>query len=313
MSQESGSAPSPRSLDSASLRATAIEAALATGPGIRAAFRGGVTAREKTNAHDLVTDSDENAERILAEFLLKAYPDSTFWGEENTQGADSNSSQEILEWIVDPIDGTSNFVHGVAMFSVSIAATINQELVAGVVYDPIAEIVFSADESGAFINDQPLARNSAAAIRSDERTLSLFTDYPSAEAIAQDGQLALEAFGDLVETFATVRRPVSTAQSLAHIAAGWSDVWFGFGLKAWDVAAGAFIVQQAGGRFEAIGDSALESSVENFSEYDDAHPLTAPAYFALGPGVESETTYSWVTRILDQRAHGPQPDQPSFR
>lgn len=313
MAQDSSSGASSRPLDSASLRATAIEAALATGPGLRAAFRGGIAAREKTNSHDLVTDSDENTERILADILLSAYPNSTFWGEENTQEDRVDQDRQALEWIVDPIDGTSNFVHGVALFSVSIAATINHELVAGVVYDPIAEIVFSADESGAFINDQPLVPTDSGVVRSDENRMSLFTDYPSAEAIVQDGQLALDAFGDLVETFATVRRPVSTAQSLAHLAAGWSDVWFGFGLKVWDIAAGAYILEQAGGHFEPVGDPTMESLFQQNSEYDDAHPLTAPAYFALGPGVESETTYSWITRILDQRMHGRQPDQPSYR
>ncbi len=304
MTQDSSSAVSPSALDSASLRAVAIAAAQATGPGLRSAFRGGVTSREKTNAHDLVTDFDEDTERILADYLLNAYPESTFWGEEDTQSHSAGIAE--LEWIVDPIDGTSNFVHGIALFSVSIAATINQELVAAVVYDPIAEIVFSADEFGAYINDTKMSREDDASqpLRSDERSLSLLTDYPSAEAIAEDGPLALEAFGDLVTTFATVRRPVSSAQSLAHVAAGWSDVWFGFGLKAWDIAAGAFIVQQAGGHFEAIGDATADTLAQRISEDDDVHPLTAPAYFALGPGVESETTYGWITRILEHRQRG---------
>ncbi|APF40587.1 inositol monophosphatase family protein [Neomicrococcus aestuarii] len=304
---------SSETVSSTALRATAVEAALAAGPALRAAFRGGVSAREKSNAHDLVTDVDVATERTLADILRTAYPESTFWGEESTQGARPTESgkapeKSALEWIVDPIDGTSNFVHGVALFSISIAATLNQQLVAGVVYDPIADLLFSADEHGAYLNGEPLptvtqtpradaalAQGSGVVLEPrSERSLSLFTDYPSAETIAEDGTLALEAFGDLVTTYATVRRPVSTAQSLVHLAAGWSDVWFGFGLKAWDVAAGAFIIQQAGGRFEAIRPA-------DSSQYDDAHPLTAPAHYALGPGVESETARVWVARILEQR------------
>ena len=116
------------------------------------------------------------------------------------------------------------------------------------------------------------------------------TDYPSAEAIALDGDAALRAFGELVTTYATVRRKVSAALALAHVAAGWTDVTLGLDTNPWDVAAGAFLVRQAGGRYLPF-------------RYDDgerpAHE--APCFVALGPGTEAPTAVGLVERLVEAR------------
>lgn len=259
------------------LRAIAEDAARGVGPMLRLAFRSGAEATQKKNAHDLVTEFDRASEAALAEHLFSACPDSRLLGEE---GGPRGTGR--IEWIVDPIDGTSNFAHGVAFFCVSIAAALDGELLAGVVYDPVAELMFSANAEGAWLNGVPLAPAGCG----DETRSSLMTDYPSAEAIAVDGPSAVEAFGTLVTRYATVRRTVSGALALAHVAAGWTDVTFGFDTNPWDVAAGILLVRRSGGSYLPY-------------RYDDevrpAHE--APVYLAMGPGGAAET----ATRIVGER------------
>jgi len=259
------------------LRAIAEEAALGVGPMLREAFRAGAEATEKANAHDLVTAFDRASESAIAAHLFAAWPDSRILGEE---GGHQGSGR--IEWIVDPIDGTSNFAHGVAFFCVSIAAALDGELLAGVVYDPMAGLLFSANAEGAWLNGEPLHPRA----QPEERRASLMTDYPSAEAIEVDGPAAVEAFGTLVTRYATVRRTVSGALALAHVAAGWTDATFGFDTNPWDVAAGALLVRRSGGTYRPY-------------RYDDetrpAHE--APVYIAVGPGGNAPT----VTGIVEQR------------
>lgn len=259
------------------LRSIAEAAARGVGPMLRGAFRAGAEAMEKKNAHDLVTEFDRASEAALSEHLFAAWPDSRILGEEG-----GHRGTGRIEWIVDPIDGTSNFAHGIAFFCVSIAAALDGELLAGVVYDPIAELMFSANAEGAWLNGEPLSPPE----RTDETRSSLMTDYPSAEAIALDGPAAVEAFGVLVTRYATVRRTVSGALALAHVAAGWTDVTFGFDTNPWDVAAGILLVRRSGGTYVPY-------------RYDDedrpAHD--APVYLAVGPGDAAETS----TRIVEER------------
>ena len=203
---------------SARLRDIAADAATGVGPGLRAAFRTGISAGHKTNAHDLVTEHDRASEEAIVRHLLACEPDSRVLGEEG-----GHRGHGRIEWIVDPIDGTSNFAHGVAFFCVSIAAALEGELLAGVVYDPIAGLLFTADLTGAYLNGAPLHPQAEA----EEARACLMTDYPSAEALALDGPAGLEAFGELVGTYATVRRKVSAALALAHVAAGWTDATLG--------------------------------------------------------------------------------------
>ncbi|RZU60655.1 inositol monophosphatase family protein [Zhihengliuella halotolerans] len=279
---EQTSSPSPASVqESAHLRQSAEDAARGVGDLLRKAFRSGLSADTKRNHHDLVTEYDHASERRITEQLSAAVPDSRFRGEE---GGVHGSGR--VEWIIDPIDGTSNFAHGVAFFCVSIAAAVDGEVVAGVVYDPIASLMFAADADGAYLDGAPLRPVAAA----DERQGSVMTDFPSAEDIATDGSVCLEAFAELVTAYSTVRRKVSGALELAHVAAGWTDITLGFDTNPWDVAAGAFLVTQSGGTYRAF-------------EYDDvtrpAHE--APTYLAHGPGADAATATAVVERIMAGR------------
>ncbi len=267
------------------LRGIAEEAARGVGPLLRGAFRTGAEAQQKANAHDLVTAFDRASETAIASHLLAAHPDSRILGEEG-----GHQGKGRIEWIVDPIDGTSNFAHGVAFFCVSIAAALDGELLAGVVYDPIAELMFSANAEGAWLNGDRLEPQGT----TEETSSSLMTDYPSAEAIGLDGQAALEAFGTLVTRYATVRRTVSGALGLAHVAAGWTDITLGFDTNPWDVAAGVLLVRRSGGSYLPY-------------RYDDeARPAQeAPVYLATGPRTSAETAVGVVEeRVAARRAMG---------
>ncbi|MGL3807778.1 inositol monophosphatase family protein [Paeniglutamicibacter sp. R2-26] len=273
---------SPADISLASrLRSTALEAARLAAPVLRQAFRSDVRRENKTNAHDLVTAFDRRSEEIIRTHLLASEPDSWVLGEEGgTSGAGS------IQWIVDPIDGTSNFTHGVAFFCISIAAARDGELLAGVVLDPMTGHEFTADAEHAYLNGEVLAP----APRPDQAHANLMTDYPSAEALVVDGSLGLAEFGSWVTTFATVRRKVSAALALAHVAAGWCDATLGLDTKPWDIAAGALLVRRSGGRYLAY-------------RYDDRQlpDHAAPCFIALGPGADYPAATASVERIIAAR------------
>lgn len=233
--------------------------------------------RAKTNSHDLVSFYDGATEDALALALTRAVPDSWVTGEES--GARGSGS---LEWIIDPIDGTSNFAHGFAMFSISIAAVFGGEVIAGVVHDPVNRLSFSADDDGAYLSSSQRPEIRLGSPREAPRSgaaLNLMTSYPSAEVLAQEGPLALEAFGEMISSFSTVRRVVSGALELCHAAAGWTDVVLGVDTKPWDIAAGMLILRRAGGSYLAS-----RGTTDDLGQSPDH---LAPDYLGLGPGVDS--------------------------
>ncbi|PQZ91688.1 inositol-phosphate phosphatase [Arthrobacter sp. MYb227] len=263
------------------LRLVALEAARKAAPLLREAFRNSVQRENKTNAHDLVTAFDKRSEQIISEHLLAAEEDSWVLGEEG--GAIGTGS---IQWIVDPIDGTSNFTHGIAFFCISIAAARDGQLLAGVVLDPMAELEFSADAQHAYLNSEILTPEN----RPDQAHANLMTDYPSAEALEVDGALGLTEFGSWVTAFATVRRKVSAALALAHVAAGWCDVTLGMDTKPWDIAAGALLVRRSGGTYLPY-------------RYDDLElpDFEAPCFIALGPGAHYPAALQSAERIISAR------------
>ena len=263
------------------LRSIALDAARLAAPVLRGAFRQDVARENKTNAHDLVTAFDRRSEEIIRGHLLAAEPDSWVLGEEG--GSTGNGS---IQWIVDPIDGTSNFTHGVAFFCISIAAARDGELLAAVVLDPIAELEFTADAQHAYLNGAILAPGN----RPDQRHANIMTDYPSAEALERDGEAGLRVFGAWVGAFATVRRKVSAALALAHVAAGWCDATIGFDTRPWDIAAGALLVRRVGGRYVGYRYDGL-----TLPDHE------APCFLALGPGADYPVLDESIRRIIATR------------
>lgn len=228
-----------RALATSALRGVAEHAAREAGRYLRGVFREEMTVERKRDRHDLVTMHDRASEEIIVPLLSDGAPGSRIVGEEG--GVRGGNGP--VTWYIDPIDGTSNFAQGIAFFCVAIAAEQDGEIVAGVVYDPIADRMFSASDDGAFLDDAPL--HTGQALGPDAATV--ITGYPTARDLQADGAAALEAFGSLVNAFSSVRRTGSGALTIAHVAAGWADSALGSSVNPWDVAASMLILRRAGG------------------------------------------------------------------
>ncbi|MER7542342.1 inositol monophosphatase family protein [Spirillospora sp. NPDC127506] len=228
-------------------------AARATGDRLRSAFRSRPEVDTKRDMHDPVTEHDRAAEEIIREVLAKETPGSVVVGEEGgAQGGAQDGGREAddrIRWYVDPIDGTANFAVGLPFFCVSVGAVAGGEVVAGAVYDPVRDEMFSASLGGATCNGTRIESRGA----SRDATAVIATSYPNARELNADREEALRRFALMVDSFATLRRPGSAALTLAHVAAGWTDVAFDPSINAWDVTAALLLVRQAGGTYLPLG------------------------------------------------------------
>ncbi|WP_261624969.1 inositol monophosphatase family protein [Nesterenkonia marinintestina] len=282
----------------------AREAAASVAGPLVDAFRGSISARTKASAHDLVTEHDVYTEGRLVELLTAAVPGSSVLGEEGGRiGPGHDDDGTRVGWIVDPIDGTSNFAHGFEMFSVSIAATLEDEVVAAVVHAPAAGLAFSAVRGrGAQLVDRHGVRglhDPSPRAQEPETALNLVTSFPAAEALELEGPAAAEDFSRLVTTYSTVRRVVSGALELCFAAAGWADAVLTVDARPWDVAAGQLILQEAGGRLIPRDD---------FGRPVDP-PHLAPHCMGLAPGVEAPTAIEVLEEICARRSAARRPTQ----
>lgn len=197
---------------------------------------------------DLVTAVDKKAEEILVQSLSIILPEAGFFTEEKTV---SQEEKEYM-WVIDPIDGTTNFVHGIPLYSISIALKKNNETILGLVYEINREECFYAvKNNGAFMNGTPIyvSRNTAL------KNCALATGFPPTKFDLLEQYL--QSMRVLLPECRTIRRMGSAAVDLAYVACGRFDGFFEYGLNEWDIAAGAFIVQQAGGNisdFQGNGD-----------------------------------------------------------
>jgi myo-inositol-1(or 4)-monophosphatase len=189
--------------------------------------------------NDFVTEVDKQAEQAIISTLLKAFPDHSIKAEES---GESTGKQSDCQWIIDPLDGTTNFLHGFPQFAVSIALKEKGRLTQAVVYNPVNQELFTATRGGgAFLNNQRLRVSKQ---KSLEGAL-LGTGFPFRQQQHQD--VYLETFKALFPMTAGIRRPGSAALDLAYVAAGRLDGFWEIGLSEWDMAAGALLVQEAGG------------------------------------------------------------------
>jgi len=193
---------------------------------------------EKTQ-HDFVTAVDRQAESLITETLLAGVPGSAIVGEELTPGARPIAD---VVWIVDPLDGTTNFLHGYPQYAVSIAAVADGELAAGVVHDVTRDIVFSAArDAGAFLDGNAIH---VSAVTHPPHAL-VGTGYPFKRLDLLERYLP--QFAAVVQGTSGVRRAGSAALDLADVAAGRFDAFWELSLAPWDVAAGVLLVREAGG------------------------------------------------------------------
>jgi len=195
-------------------------------------------------AIDLVTEYDLKSEQILVEGIRTAYPADAILSEEGGGG-----EGEGVRWLVDPLDGTTNFAHGLPIFSVSIACVQAQELLLGVIYDPTREELFhTLAGKGAFLNEAPIRVSAATTL--DESLL--VTGFPYDIRTNPDNNLS--NFSALAVRARAVRRLGSAALDLAYVAAGRFDGYWELRLNPWDWAAGVLMVREAGGRVTTIGE-----------------------------------------------------------
>ena len=189
-------------------------------------------------SNDFVSEVDQQAEAAIIEVLKQAYPDHGIHAEESGR-RDENAE---YQWIIDPLDGTTNFLHGFPQFAVSIALQHKARLVVGVIYDPFTQELFTAARGeGAQLNEKRIRVSGHAGLRG----ALLSTGFPYTDQSYLDTYL--DTMKALMAPAAGIRRPGSAALDLAWVAAGRTDGFWEFNLKAWDIAAGALIVREAGG------------------------------------------------------------------
>jgi len=195
--------------------------------------------REKGPA-DLVTQADLASQEAVRKTVLGAFPQHSLLGEEKGPNEPAMARAEY-RWIVDPLDGTTNFVHGVPHYSVSLALERNGELLVGAVYDPMLDECFTAAVGqGAHLNGQPIRASRVAAL-SDALAVCSFP--PSVHRDSPDLLLFLE----MVSATQGIRRTGSSALNLCYVAAGRFDLYWSYSTNIWDVAAGVLILREAGG------------------------------------------------------------------
>jgi myo-inositol-1(or 4)-monophosphatase len=193
---------------------------------------------------DFVSEIDRAAESAIVETLLAAYPDHAILAEEGTAKGKNASAEHV--WIIDPLDGTTNFLHGFPQYCVSIALSHRGVVTQGVVYDPVRNDLFTASRGrGAYLNDRRIRVSK----RQHLRECLIGTGFPFRDGSYLDTYLGM--MRAMIQHTAGIRRPGAAALDLAYVAAGFYDGFWEVGLNPWDVAAGSLLVLEAGG---LIGD-----------------------------------------------------------
>ncbi len=224
---------------------TAIEAAKLAGKFILENL-GKITARDidLKHASDFVTTVDRESEKIIIETIKENYPDHHILAEESLK----ESAGYEYRWIIDPLDGTTNYIHGYPVFSVSIAMEYRGEIILGVTFDPLRDELFWSEKGeGAFLNCAPLKVSE----RNDLRECLITTGFPFRKKDLIDPYLRL--FKNLFLKVSDMRRAGSAALDLAHLACGKCDGFFEIGLSPWDIAVGSLLIQEAGGIITDFG------------------------------------------------------------
>jgi len=219
----------------------AIKAARAAGAIInRAALDVESVRISQKQINDFVTEVDHAAEKIIIETLLTAYPGHGILAEESGQEYGAKHSDFV--WVIDPLDGTTNFIHGFPVYCVSIALTVKGKVEQAVVYDPTRNDLFTATKGrGAFLNERRIRVSK----RTQLKDCLISTGFPFRPG--DNFKSYMNMMSDVMQRTAGLRRPGAAALDLAYVAAGFTDGFFETGLSVWDVAAGSLLVTEAGG------------------------------------------------------------------
>lgn len=266
----------------------------------------------RKDRNDFVTEVDRASEDSIVQTLLGAYPKHAILGEETglrtASGTLPMEQAEALRtvdhlWVIDPLDGTTNFIHGVPHYAISIALVERGVLTQAVIYDPVRNELFTASRGrGAYLNDRRMRVTSRDRI--DEALLGTGFPYRSAEYVSP----YLKVLAPLMQRAAGIRRAGAAALDLAYVAAGRFDAFFEVGIKPWDVAAGALLVTEAGG---FVGDFDGNASHTDGRQvlaagpkiYAAMIPMLAPLRRAMAGTAENAA--SSRTGTIHARAAGP--------
>ncbi|RJQ16127.1 MAG: inositol monophosphatase [Nitrospiraceae bacterium] len=189
-------------------------------------------------ASDFVTSVDRESELIIIETIRKKFPGHRFLAEESLREVEDAN----YRWIIDPLDGTTNYIHGYPVFSLSIALEFNGEIILGVIFDPLSDEIFTAETGkGAFLNGKPVRISTL----TDLTDSLLATGFPFRKRDLIDPYLKL--FKNIFNRVSDIRRAGSAALDLAYVASGRCEGFFEIGLGPWDIAAGSLLIKEAGG------------------------------------------------------------------
>ncbi|WP_018290701.1 inositol monophosphatase family protein [Verrucomicrobium sp. 3C] len=234
---------------------TAVDAALVAGDLLRRSFGQPVVVSEETD-YDIKIQTDRQCQELICRTILRDFPNHRILGEE---GSDGSPTGEV-EWIVDPLDGTVNFVYGIPHFCTSIAVRVEGEILAGVIYDPIRQELFTAErDRSSRLNGRPVTASKRARL---SEAICVVGFSRSAAGIEQ----GLRIVQYLVPRVRKVRLTGSAALDLAYVAAGRIDAYLEQQIHLWDIAAGVLLLQQAGGhtrQFPNAGTDTLRVTATN--------------------------------------------------
>ena len=228
----------------------AIEAALGAGELLRHGFGGTFSISSKSGTHNLVTEYDHRSEEFIINFLRKEFPDSLFLAEES---GGKNEGTSSLQWIIDPLDGTVNFAHGLPFFSISIAARRGDDLLCGVVYQPITHELFVGEKGiGAYLNGNKIKASNTSELKKS----FLATGFPY--NLAENPGDCIGHFTDILRQGIPIRRMGVASLDLCYVASGRFDGFFEISLAPWDCAAGILIIEEAGGKVSRWDEKPLD-------------------------------------------------------
>jgi myo-inositol-1(or 4)-monophosphatase len=224
------------------------EKAARAGGRILREMQGQISVQEK-GPRDLVTEADLASQNVIREVIAGEFPDHDFRGEEDQPGhshpTDSDDGRSFC-WVVDPLDGTTNYVHQLPLYCVSVALRQGSEVLCGTVFDPIANECFKAVAGGgAYLNDKPLSASHCRRLNEALVAASFAPNVPR-------GSVEVLRFVEVLHRCQAVRRLGSAALNLCYVAAGRLDAYFAANIKTWDVAAGQLILREAGATITAL-------------------------------------------------------------
>jgi myo-inositol-1(or 4)-monophosphatase len=239
----------------AELTFVAIQAALSAGALLRQGFSTEFKIEKKEGKQNLVTEYDKASEKGIISCIFQHFPDHAILAEES---GEIQKGKSPVTWIIDPLDGTVNFAHNVPVFSVSIAAAIDMQVVSGVVYQPMTQELFIAEKGkGAYLNGQKLAVTKTTHFEN----AMMATGFPY--DVDKNPLSCIDRFVKIQSQGVPIRRLGSAAIDLSYVAAGRFDVFWEVGLHPWDVAAGQLLIEEAGGKV-----SRWDGSLRKIVDYD---------------------------------------------